>query len=266
METNIDIFNKYANFYDAYYVSKDYEKEAAFVLSLTKKYGVKKNFKTILDIGCGTGGHLIPFARAGFKVVGFDLSEAMVSQAREKIQRLKSGALATITIVPSVKVADARSYRDGKKYDLTVAMFAVMGYLTSNEDFLEGLKTARAHLEKGGLFIFDVWFGPTVLTEGPETRIQEFDKNGKRTIRIVSPELDSINQIVRVKYKILQIDDRRVVTEVDEVHEMRFFFIQELKLFLEDAGFEMVKVCPFMAAGREPVPGDWNISVVAKAK
>jgi SAM-dependent methyltransferase len=265
MKTNINIFDKYANFYDAYYVFKDYKKEVVFVLSLTKKYGVKKNIKTILDIGCGTGGHLIPFANAGIKVVGFDLSKAMVKQAKEKIRKLTSNTSETVAFIPIVKTGDACSYRDGKKYDSVVSMFATMGYLTSNKDFLTGLKTARAHLNRNGLFIFDVWFGPTVLVEKPETRIQEFIKNGMRTIRMVTPKLEPLRQVVSVNYNILQIDGEKVVAEVDEIHEMRFFFIQELKFFLENAGFDMVKVCPFMDASREPVVGDWNISVVAKA-
>ncbi len=264
MKSNLNIFNKYANFYNAYYSFKDYEKEAAFVLSLAKKY-LKKNLKTLLDIGCGTGGHLIPFVKAGIKVVGFDLSKAMIKQARKKIKNLMRDNPQITTIVPKIQVGDARSYRDGKKYDGIVSMFATMGYLTSNEDFLAGLRTARAHLNKNGLFIFDVWFGPTVLVGRPETRIQEFENKGMRTIRMVTPKLEPTRQVVSVHYNIFQIDGEKVVAEVDEVHEMRFFFIQELKLFLKSARFEMVKVCPFMDAGREPLVGDWNISVVAKA-
>ncbi len=262
MKTNVNIFDKYANFYDAYYVFKDYKKEVEFVLSLAKKYGVKKNIKTILDIGCGTGGHLIPLAKAGLKVSGFDFSETMVKKAIEKIKKESHG---TMLHTPVVTVGDARSYHDGKKYNLVISMFAVMGYLTSNEDFLAGLKTARAHLNRNRLFIFDVWFGPTVLVEKPETRIQEFEKNSIRTIRMVTPKLEPLRQVVSVHYNILQIDGEKVVAEVDEIHEMRFFFIQELKFFLENAGFDMVKVCPFMDASREPAVRDWNISVVAKA-
>ena len=37
----------------------------------------------ILDVGCGTGRHAIHFARRGFRVRGFDWSEAAVKRARE---------------------------------------------------------------------------------------------------------------------------------------------------------------------------------------
>lgn len=211
---------------------------------------------TVLDIGCGTCGHLIPFAKKGLQVTGFDLSKTMIMQAKEKIKKAN--------IKAKVEVGDARTYRNGKKYDLVVSMFAVMGYLISNEDFLLGLKTAMIHLNENGLFIFDVWFGPAVLNQLPETRIQEFEKDGLRTIRLVRPQLDVIRQIVIINYDILEFKDERTVEVVKESHKMRYFFIQELKFLLENTGFKLIKVCPFMDSSQQPTIDDWNISIVAK--
>lgn len=42
--------------------------------------------KTILDVGCGTGRHALELSRRGYKVVGFDLSESLLSRGREKAQ------------------------------------------------------------------------------------------------------------------------------------------------------------------------------------
>lgn len=36
---------------------------------------------SVLEVGCGEGGNLLPFARRGCRVVGFDLSEQRVRQA-----------------------------------------------------------------------------------------------------------------------------------------------------------------------------------------
>jgi SAM-dependent methyltransferase len=38
----------------------------------------------LLDVGCGTGRHLVPLAAAGFRVTGVDLSPAMLAQARAR--------------------------------------------------------------------------------------------------------------------------------------------------------------------------------------
>ena len=252
----MSVFGSYSNYYDLFYKDKDYPAEVDFTDSLIKKYA-NGNVKTILDMGCGTGGHAFLLAEKGYNVTGIDIADRMLSIAKEKAKKAR--------IAVDFLKADIRDFNLNKRFDAAIAMFAVMGYQTTNEDLEKALLNVSQHLELGGLFIFDVWFGPTVLTERPETRIQEFKKDGVRTIRMVTPELNSISQIVSVKYNILQINSEKVIAEVDEVHEMRVFFIQELKWFLESAGFEMMKVCPFMDADREPRQGDWNISVVAKA-
>jgi SAM-dependent methyltransferase len=41
----------------------------------------------VLELGCGTGRISIPLARAGVSLVGIDRSEAMLSRARQRIQR-----------------------------------------------------------------------------------------------------------------------------------------------------------------------------------
>ncbi len=251
----MSVFGSYSNYYDLFYKDKDYAAEVDFTDSLIKKYA-NGNVKTILDMGCGTGGHAFLLAEKGYNVTGIDIADSMLSIAKEKAKKAR--------IAVDFLKADIRDFNLNKRFDGAIAMFAVMGYQTTNEDLEKALLNVSQHLKLGGLFIFDVWFGPTVLTERPETRIQEFKKDGVRTIRMVTPELNSISQIVSVKYNILQINREKVIAEVDEVHEMRFFFIQELKLFLESAGFEMMKTCPFMDADREPRQGDWNISVVAK--
>jgi hypothetical protein len=142
----------------------------------------------------------------------------------------------------------------------------VMGYLASNEEFLAGLRTARAHLDPGGLFIFDIWFGPAVLHIVPEPRVQEFIKDGLRTFRIARPALDVVRQVVKVDYTLLAIDGQKVAKEIKETHTMRYFFAQELKFFLVSAGFELAKICPFLDLAGEVSSDSWNVTVVATAK
>jgi ubiquinone/menaquinone biosynthesis C-methylase UbiE len=46
-----DVFQKYAEFYDALYSNKDYSKETDYLIALLGDL----SGKSILDIGCGTG-------------------------------------------------------------------------------------------------------------------------------------------------------------------------------------------------------------------
>ena len=79
------VFQDYAQYYDVIYQKKSYQRECNFILNLASLYGAK-NVKTILDLGCGTGNHLLPFLKKGYDASGVDCSREMLSLAREKIK------------------------------------------------------------------------------------------------------------------------------------------------------------------------------------
>lgn len=54
----------------------------SFYVDYVKKYKSIDPATRILEVGCGEGGNLLPFAKLGAKVVGVDLSEARIEQAR----------------------------------------------------------------------------------------------------------------------------------------------------------------------------------------
>lgn len=258
------VFGQYAHYYDALYKEKDYRGEAKFVLNLLNNEQ-EENLETLLDVGCGTGHHLLHFAEAGLKVTGIDISETMIKQAEERIRTIRRETVGAEVDLPELRVQDIRFLKAEITYDSCVSMFAVIGYLNSNEDLARALANIRQSLRQDGLFIFDVWFGPAVLAVKPETRIREFQIGGSRIIRLAVPHLDCLNNTVTVAYTVFHIQGDRVVDEIHERHKMRFFFVPELQLILEHAGLKLVKVCPFMDAGREPTIEDWNITVVARA-
>ena len=60
-----------------------------------------------------------------------------------------------------------------QKFDAVISLFHVMSYQTTNEELSAAFKTASKHLAKGGIFIFDFWYGPTVHNEKPSIRIKK---------------------------------------------------------------------------------------------
>jgi 2-polyprenyl-3-methyl-5-hydroxy-6-metoxy-1,4-benzoquinol methylase len=245
--------NAYSTLYDLLYKTKDYEKENGFIFSLLPE----KNISTILDLGCGTGGHDLLLAQQGYQVMGVDLSEGMIRQA---IQKSQAAGLAA-----EYRLGDIRTFQADQKFDLVISMFAVMSYQVSNADFLSALSTARAHLNVESHFVFDAWFGPAVLTQTPETRVKELQIEGDRLLRIAEPEIDTLQNKVIVHYKLLRLRGSQLVEETHEAHPMRYFFAPEVESFAGQAGFEVVKVCPFMEASRKPEINDWNVTWVLKA-
>ena len=190
-------------------------------------------------------------------MTGVDLSEKMLERARQK------AAEAGLNI--RFHQGDIRTIELSRTFDAVIAMFAVISYQTTNEDLAAAFRTARRHLQPGGLFIFDCWFGPAVLGQRPTDRYKIVEINGERIIRFAHPTLDIMRHTVQVDYKVLRLKDDRVLDEVDESHLVRFLFPQEIAHYLRDAGFRLEKLCPFMVLDRDVSEQDWNVSVISKA-
>lgn len=168
---NEKVFDKiYSDQYDLLYGGKNYEAECDLLEEVFKCYADNK-VQSILDLGCGTGNHAIPLVQRGYEVTGVDLSEDMLIHARKKTDHLN---LVTDVHqpIPVFLQGDLRSLNLNQTFDVVLMMFAVLGYQYSNADVLEALKTARQHLRKGGLLIFDIWYGPAVLAIRPSDRVK----------------------------------------------------------------------------------------------
>jgi ubiquinone/menaquinone biosynthesis C-methylase UbiE len=72
------VFSKTARLYDAIYaaVGKDYRREALEVVGIVER--ANPGARTLLDVGCGTGSHLLVFAER-FGCSGIDKDAEMVA-------------------------------------------------------------------------------------------------------------------------------------------------------------------------------------------
>lgn len=272
----MSVFKKeYAKAYDLLYYSKDYEKECDFIEAVIRRSGC--NVETILDLGCGTGGHALIFVRRGYKVVGIDRSQAMIDIARRKAENEN---LSIEYIQGDITGIDLN-----RKFDAVISMFAVMGYQTTNFALSAACHVAGSHLKPNGIFLFDSWYGPAVLIDKPGMRIKEIVLNNKspipnienedkggyegftstgRIIRFTEPVIDTLSHIVETRFKVWLVEGDRLVSETNESHFMRYFFPQEIKYFLEVAGFKNIELCPFLELERTLTEHDWNMGVIAR--
>lgn len=251
----MSVFGIYANFYDLLYRDKDYPAEVDFIESLLKKYA-SGIVKTILDMGCGTGGHALLLAERGYSVTGIDRSEAMLSIAEEKVRKINGYA--------GFSQADICDFDLNKKFDAVISMFAVMGYQITNLDFERALLSAGKHLRPGGLFIFDVWFGPAVISQKPGDKVKIIENDDERIIRLTRSSLDIMKHVVDVNFNVMKIRDNRIYEHVEETHSMRFFFPMELELFLKNTGFQILNMIPFMEIEGILSENNWDMTVVAR--
>src|SRR5437868_13018046 len=105
--------------------------------------------KRVLDLACGTGTVTEMLARSGYDVVGVDLSQGMIEEARRKAIRSE--------LPLEYHVQDAAEMElPGKPFDLCVSFFDSVNYITEPKALQSAFHKVSAHLVPGGLFIFDI--------------------------------------------------------------------------------------------------------------
>lgn len=249
-------FSQYSLYYDLLYSDKDYEGECDFIEGIFEKYA-GKNPKNILDIGCGTGGHLIPLVKRGYSLVGLDISPTMLIFTREKLNKLGLDA--------ELYNEDIRAFDLKKRFDSCLCMFAVLNYVTTNEGLLRSLKNIRSHLNDGGLLIFDFWYGPAVLNIKPSMRFKEVERGGVKVLRTVKPEMDVNQHICKSHYHLIAMKGKEILDDIKETHVLRYLFPLEIQYILEVNKFELLLLCEFPNLQTTPSENTWNVVAVAKA-
>jgi len=110
-------------------------------------------FKTLLDVGCGSGGFLMELiqAKPEVKTLGIDLSSVMVEMSKAKGLEAKCIDLCKL---------------EGK-FDVITAIFDMVNYL-DKKHLKRFLSCVEEHLEIGGHFIFDIntFFAFKVIAAG----------------------------------------------------------------------------------------------------
>jgi len=228
----------YAPQYDRLYAEKDYAAECSLIEEVFQRYG-RAGIESILDLGCGTGGHAFPLAARGYRVTGVDASAAMLREAERKLAR------AAQDVVPEFVLADIRELELGRQFDAALMMFAVLGYQASDADLQLALHSVRRHLQPGGLLVGDLWYGPTVLRVAPSDRIKQVDLVGEQLVRSATTTLDLGRHLAAVHYRLARTDEEGKTRIDEETHTMRFFFPMELERAFRAAGLELVGLHPF---------------------
>lgn len=246
----------YAELYDHLYVNKNYSGECDLIREAFKKYGVGE-IKSIADWGCGTGSHALLLAEQGYAVTGVDLSEPMLHLARDK-------AMAAGLEIEWIK-GDIRDVQLPGQFDAGLFMFSVLGLLQTNHDVMAAFQNARKHIRSAGLILFDVWYGPAVLTIKPSDSTKIMPKPDGKMIRIGTSKLDSRHHLCEVRFNLWNLVGDRVTSETEEVQTVRYYFPMELELILNQTGFSLLSLTSFPTLDRPADETTWNAFGVARA-
>jgi SAM-dependent methyltransferase len=227
---------QYAANYDLFYADKNHPAEAAFVRDVLHRHNPCAN--SMLEFGCGSARHAVEFVRAGFHVTGIDRSAEMIALGQERRKSLPPQLREKLNLMQG----DAVKFRSSVNTDVVVSLFHVVSYQTTNEALLGIFDSARTTLIPGGLFVFDFWHGPAVLTERPQVRVKRLTTSSHNLTRIAEPEHQVSRNVVDVRYTLISVDRETGLAEQHvETHSVRYLFLPEIELFAADSGFEIVE-------------------------
>ncbi|TGM31740.1 class I SAM-dependent methyltransferase [Leptospira biflexa] len=252
----MSVFSDYSIYYDLLYKDKDYAGESQYVLNALSTDD--KQLNSLLELGCGTGKHAEFFLQKFNQYKGVDLSEDMVMQAKDRL----AGKNVDLSI------GDVRNFKSNEKFDAVVSLFHVASYQIENHDFLSYLKSANENLKSGSLFLFDFWYGPAVLNLKPSIKIKRMSSEKYLVTRIAEPTCDPQRNLVIVNYEVL-IEDKanHKHSKIIESHPMRYYFIPEIKYFLEMSGFDVneTRFEEWMTA-QVPSENSWGVTCITRKK
>jgi hypothetical protein len=124
---------------------------------------------------------------------------------------------------------------------------------------------ARTALKQGGVFLFDVWHGPAVQAQKPETRCASYADKQSELLRFAEPVHDPKRHRVDVHYRYFH---RRIGAPhwnlVEETHQLRYWFPFEIQTLAESAGLRWL-ACEEWLSGHEPSVDTWGVCHVLQA-
>lgn len=187
----------------------------------------------ILDMACGTGRHAIELTRRGYRVVGLDLSLAMLAKAAEEAQERNQ----KLNFVQG----DMREMTFEDMFDGVYCWNTSFGFFEEERNAQVVQRVHRA-LRKGGQFVLDVMNRDFALLQQPS--LVWFEGDG--CICMDEMAIDWITSRMRVKRTMMMDDGRSREIE----YSLRIYSLHELGKMLHDHGFRVAEV-----SGRTATPG-----------
>lgn len=248
---------RHAEFYDLFYGSKSYDKEARFVHESLMLYGLQQDGARLLDLACGTGAHALHFSELGYRVTGMDYSPEMLAVARRK-------TAAQNLSVDFVEQDMRRLPAPEIPFDAAVCLFDSIGYVQTDEALGEVFAGVRSSIRNGGLFVFEFWHAPALLNGFDPVRVRRFPVPGGMVLRIAETTLQREQSLACVSYDIYDLRNDLTYDHIMETQINRYFTVAEMQTWAARYDFLPLSFHAGFSHDTQVTDSTWHVVTVWK--
>lgn len=215
-----------AGCYDAMTEDVNYPAWADFL----EKLFAKTRVRTVLDLACGTGTMTYLLAARGYEMIGVDFSPEMLAVAAEK--EVGAGEIPPIFLCQSMDRLDLYG-----TVDACICLLDSINHVTRPSALKRALHRIWLFLEPGGIFVFDVHTPEHLASLNGGLFLDETED----AYCVWRTEFDRRRRICTYGMDVFQREGGIWLRE-SEVHEEYAYGLDELTEFLQQAGFEDIRL------------------------
>ncbi|GHH97071.1 class I SAM-dependent DNA methyltransferase [Neobacillus kokaensis] len=230
-------YKQFAYLYDELMSEAPYDEWVRFVKEKLVSYSSLNDSSPteplrILDLACGTGELSVRFAKEEFQVIGVDLSEDMLMVAKKKAD--------TEGLAIPFYQQDMVELEGLGQFDVIGIFCDSLNYLKSEQQVRDTFSRAAAHLQQGGLLIFDVHS----LYKVNEVFLEQTYAFSDDPISYIWNSFpgDDPNSVEH-ELSFFVLDEKTgKYDRIDELHYQRTYSVEQYSGWLEEAGFKLLEV------------------------
>ncbi len=229
-------------FYDLFTCDSDktgpVKGDVDFYLRCARDFGAP-----VLELATGTGRVLWPIARAGFEIVGVDISDRMLAVARSKANAEDSATQGRVRL----HRMDMTSFEMTERFRLALIPFRAFQHLILPDQQRRSLECINRCLVPGGHLVIDVFDPrldyciPGAKSPNPDRQMKDPATGHVIARHVTSRVNDPIRQMFTEGWRIEELDaEGRIVSTTETSWSLRWGTRQEMRYLFELTGFEPV--------------------------